>query len=166
MSDISRIVEILENVRDQSASGFAIALHIRLTSPDFLMQTYPVEWTDIYSEKGYVMVDPTVRWGFSETGSIRWSKLSETDEENILEQSRAYGMAFGVTIATDTGGSRSLASFSRPDREYDDAEIQVLSALIDDLHALTASPSGMGDDMRNALNNIAFDKVEVSATIS
>ena len=93
MADISKIKVLLESVQKLSESGFAIAFHIRLTAPDLLLQTYPKEWTDIYSEKGFVMVDPTVRWGFTETGSIRWSSLGDQDEQNVLGQSVAYGMA-------------------------------------------------------------------------
>ena len=92
MADISKIKALLEHAGEISESGFAIAFHIRLTSPDFLFQTYPKEWTDIYSEKGLVMVDPIVRFGFTETGSIRWSALRENDEHNVLEQSLAFGM--------------------------------------------------------------------------
>jgi len=68
------------------------------------------------------MADLTVRWGFSEIGSIRWSDLADTDEHGILEQSASHGMIYGVTIAVETGNSRSIASFSRSDREFADEE--------------------------------------------
>lgn len=151
MVDISKVKSLLESVQKLAEAGFAIAFHIRLTSPDLLLQTYPKEWTDIYSEKGFVMVDPTVRWGFSDTGSIRWSELSDQDDQNVLGQSVTFGMAYGVAISVETDNSRSIASFSRPDREYTDAEISELAQCTQMLHDLTASSEGMDAKMRDEL---------------
>ena len=164
MNTITKIKDVLEIVDKASPSGLAIAFHIRLTSPDFLLQTYPKAWTDIYSEKGYVMVDPTVRWGFTEVGTIRWSDLKHLDDESILEQSLAYGMVFGVTIATDTGGSRSLASFSRADREYSDSEIAELQEHVQTLHDLTASPTGMDKNVRDELHKLSVEMTHPKTT--
>ena len=164
MAEISKLKVLLKSVDSLAPSGFAIAFHIRLTSPDFLFQTYPKDWTNIYSDKGYVMQDPTVRWGFVETGSIRWSGLTEMDDHNILGQSLAYGMAYGVTIATDTGGSRSLASFSRPDREYLDDEIKQLSQCVQSLHDMTAFQGGISENWRTELHLLAVVMTHAATT--
>lgn len=151
MADIEKIKSLLESVENMSASGFAVAFHVRLTSPDFLFQTYPEDWNAIYSEKGYVMVDPIVRWGFTELGSIRWSDLKDQDEHNILDQSLAYGMAYGAAVSLEADGTRSFAGCARPDREYTDAEIQELSGYIHELHSQTTSKTGMSDELRAEL---------------
>jgi LuxR family transcriptional regulator len=164
IADIRKIKVLFESVENLAPSGCAIALHIRLTSPDFLFQTYPKEWTDIYSKQGYVMQDPTVRWGFVETGSIRWSGLIEMDDHNILGLSRAYGMAYGVTFATDTSGSRSLASFSRPDREYSDEEIKQLSRSFQALHDMTASQGGISEIWHTELHHLSVKMTHASTT--
>ena len=155
MADISKIKMLLESVEKLAASGFAIAFHIRLSSPDLMLQTYPKEWTDNYSEKGYVLVDPIVRWGFSETGAIRWSDLVDQDDNNILGQSAAYGMAYGVAIGVEADNSRSMAGFSRPDREYTDAEISQLTKCTQALHDLTSSSESMGPELREDLIQLA-----------
>jgi len=164
MADIGKIKILLESVENLAQSGFAIAFHIRLTSPDFLFQTYPKNWIDMYSEKGYVMVDPIVRWGFTETGSIRWSKLGDLDDQNILEQSLDYGMAYGVAIATETGGSRSVAGFARPDREYTDAEITQLTQCVQSLHELTVSKDGMDAALRDELTQLSIKMTHPATT--
>jgi LuxR family transcriptional regulator len=164
MADIRKIKVLLESVENLAPSGFAIAFHIRLTSPDFLFQTYPKDWTDIYSEKGYVMQDPIVRWGFTETGSIRWTLLAEMDDHNILEQSLAFGMKYGVAIATDTSRSRSFAGFSRPDREYTDAEIDQLSQCVQALHDMTASQDGMDESWRTELHQLSVKMTHATTT--
>jgi LuxR family transcriptional regulator len=120
-----------------------------------MFQTYPKAWTDIYSEKGFVMVDPIVRWGFTETGSIRWSELSEQDEQNILMQSATYGMTYGVAIAVESDNSRSMAGYSRPDREYTDAEISQLTQCTQSLHELTTAHDGMDAELREELLTLA-----------
>ena len=155
MADIGKIKMLLESVEKLAVSGSAIAFHIKLTSPDLMFQTYPKAWTDIYSEKGYVLVDPIVRWGFSETGAIRWSELSDEDDQNILGQSAAYGMAYGVAIGVEADNSRSMAGFSRPDREYTDAEISQLTQCTQNLHDLTASSEGIDPKLREELQQIA-----------
>jgi LuxR family transcriptional regulator len=164
MADIGKIKVLLESVENLALSGFAIAFHIRLTSPDFLFQTYPKDWIDIYSQKGYVMTDPIVRWGFTETGSIRWSLLGELDDQNILEQSLAFGMVYGVAISTETGGSRSVAGFSRPDREYTDEEIKKLSLCVQALHDMTASSDGMDETLRNELHELSIKMTHPATT--
>lgn len=155
MADIGKIKVLLESIENLAPSGFAIAFHIRLTSPDFLFQTYPKDWINLYSERGYVMVDPIVRWGFTETGSIRWSLLGAMDDQKILEQSLAFGMAYGVAIAIETDGSRSVAGFARPDREYTDEEIKQLSQCVQALHDMTASKGGMAENLRTQLHQLS-----------
>lgn len=152
MADISRIKSLMKAIEGQSPAGFAIAFHIRLTSPDFLFQTYPKEWTDIYSEKGYVMVDPIVRWGFTQTGSIRWSLLNDLDDHGIFKQTLSYDMNYGVAIATATNGSRSCAGFARGDREFTDLEIADLNKMVCELHDLTTSKTGMSAELRSELH--------------
>lgn len=157
MPDIEQIRDILLRFEEQSPSGFAIAFHIRFTTPDFLFQTYPKDWIDLYSEKGMVMFDPIVRWGFAETGHVRWSALGDLDEAGVLEQSVPFGMSYGVAIATDEGNSRSVAGFARDDREFTDAEITSLAADVETLHRATATTDGMTDALRNELHKMSVE---------
>lgn len=162
MADIGRIRQHLQDVETLSPAGFAIAFHIRLTAPDFLFQTYPKDWINIYSEKGYVMNDPIVRWGFGETGTIRWSELGALDDLGILEQSQPFGMVFGCAIATETGVSRSVAGFARADREFTDAEIDTLHQHTQTLHDLTASKTGMPKDLSEELHHLSIQMTHLS----
>lgn len=152
MSEYDTIRDSLKRIESLSPSGFAIAFHIRFTSPDFLLQTYPKDWIDIYSERGYVMSDPTVHWGFNNTGAIRWSDLAATDPQGIFAEAARHGLRFGASIATETGGSRSFSSFARADREFTEDEIATLSGLLEDLHHATASQNGMSSGLRDELH--------------
>ena len=91
-------------------TGYAAALHINFTTPDFLFQTYPADWLAIYSQKGFVMQDPTVLWGFENLGTVRWSDLTRNDHAGVMKEATKFGMKYGLTVAVEQGGSRSIAS--------------------------------------------------------
>ncbi|MDC1229675.1 hypothetical protein N8Z63_08310 [Octadecabacter sp.] len=73
-------------------------------------------------------------------------------------------MAYGVAIATETEGSRSVAGFARKDREYTDDEINVLTQHVQDLHEQTASRTGMDETLRNELHDLSVNMTHPAAT--
>ena len=119
-------------------AGYAMALHIRYTTPKFLFQTYDSQWREEYSKKGLVLQDPTVRWGFANTGTINWRDLKESDQARVLEQARAYGIEHGFTLSLERNNSKSITSFARGDREFSAAEIKEISEIVSELHSYTA----------------------------
>lgn len=131
------IIRSVEQLSELAPTGYAIALHVRFTTPTFLFQTYPKDWIDTYSQRGYLMADPTVLWGFSNTGRIRWADLAPTDSAGMLAESAAHGMRYGFTLATDKGASQSLGSFTRGDRDFTDAEIDDIERIFLNLHDIT-----------------------------
>lgn len=130
-----RISALLAQLHAASPSGFAIALHVRYTSPRYLFQSYAKDWLDTYSREGLVLHDPVVRWGFANDGTIRWSELD--DPSGVMKRSAAYGLRYGAVIAFVRNGSRSMAGFSRPDREMTDHEIAAFKTILETLHDLT-----------------------------
>ena len=119
-------------------AGYAMALHIRYTTPKFLFQTYNAQWREEYSKKGLVLQDPTVSWGFENTGTINWRDLKESDQAGVLEQAKAYGIEYGFTLSLDRNNSKSITSFARGDREFSVTEIDEISEIVTDLHNYTA----------------------------
>jgi len=164
MADISKITALIEKVEDMSPSGFAIAFHIRMTTAEFQFQTYPRDWTKTYSEKGYVMVDPTVIWSFSNTGAIRWSDLADLDSHDVFGQAKAYGINHGLAVGVEHDETRSVAGFARPDRAHTDAEMIELTECVSELHKLTASKNGMDEDLRAALHELSIKMTHPSTT--
>ena len=73
-------------------AGYSIGLHIRFTAPLFMFQTYDPAWLDHYTENGYVLRDPMVAWGFSTTGTIRWSDPSLPDPFGLFKKAASYGL--------------------------------------------------------------------------
>jgi LuxR family transcriptional regulator len=148
---------ILQKLKDECPLGFAIALHIRYTTPNFLFQTYPKDWINQYSQRGLVMFDPIVGWGFANTGSIRWSGLGEMDPKGVLEQAKAFDMNFGFAHALDVGNSRSVAGFSRSDREYTDDEITRITDLVRRLHDITAEAKTLSPETGERLRKMSIE---------
>ncbi len=162
MADFSNITSLLENVEDMAPSGFAIAFHLRLTTSELQFQTYPRKWNEIYSERGYVMSDPIVGWAFANTGVTRWSDLKSLDTLDIMGQCSEYGMKFGAAVGVESGDTRSVAGFARPDREYTDKELSTLNEYVQQLHDLTASKTGMSEDLRAELHRLSVEMTHPS----
>lgn len=148
--------DLLRRLRTRSPAGFAVALHIQFTTPRYLFQAYEKEWLDYYSSHGLVMQDPTVRWAFSNVGSIRWSALANDDPAGVLTMAARHGANFGATFAFVDGGSRTMASFARSDREMSDLDVAALSADLRKLHMLTLGTEFLAPDLHESLKRMSI----------
>ena len=75
MSSRAEISATLARLQKLAPKGYYIGLHIRFAAPIMQFQTYPAAWIENYASNGYALRDPTIAWGFSTTGAIRWSML-------------------------------------------------------------------------------------------
>lgn len=117
--------------------GFAIGLHIDLTGPSFLFQTFPVEWVDYYANQGLQLRDPAMHWAFANSGSIRWHDLRDNDPAGVIDKAAEHGMPYGATISFLRQQSRTVAGFGRADRDYLDAELDEITERLHRLHDAT-----------------------------
>ena len=157
MNDEEFIREALNDLKVLAPSGYALAFQIEFTTPTFLFQSYPKEWIRQYSEKGLVMSDPTVHWGFENEGFVRWSDLLPSDSAEVLKQASDYGLKYGLTCSVNFDGERSFASFARDDREFSDDEASVLLGKVDELHTQTAKIRTASPEATQALQRISVD---------
>lgn len=128
--------EILGKLQSDAPAGYALAFHVKFTTPTYLFQTYRPDWLEYYAQNGFLMQDPTVAWGFQNLGTERWSVLADGDTGGVLSKASEYGMSFGATVAIEVQGKRSLGSFARPDREFSDQEISSFEESMHELHML------------------------------
>ncbi len=135
--------------------GYFLGLHIRFTAPLMTFQTYDQAWLDHYTENGFVLRDPMTAWGFSKTGSIRWSDPALLDPFNLFGEARRFGLLYGATVACGAIKSRTIASFARNDREYRDDEIETLTSTVFRLHDMTEPPEELTRAQVEALRCIA-----------
>jgi LuxR family transcriptional regulator len=136
-------------------AGYFVGLHIRFAAPLISFQTYDQAWLDHYTQQAYALRDPTIAWGFSTVGACRWRDFNIPDTFGIMAQARTFGLVYGVTISCGPISSRTIASFSRSDREYEDAEIEQIQAIILRLHDITEPPESLSRSQIEALNCVA-----------
>jgi LuxR family transcriptional regulator len=156
MDQKDNIASFLADLDEMSPAGFATALHIKYTTPTLLFQTYPTKWVEHYTSKGLVMYDPAVRWGFENTGAIRWRDQLDDDPYGVIQEAKKYGMTHGVTLAVFNQNSRTVAAFSRSDRDFLDIEIDEISQKLDKLHAATFGVNKLSDADMAALKKMAI----------
>ncbi len=133
----------IDEVKWLAPMGLHISLRIRFGSPLSLINTYPDKWIHEYTEQGFMMLDPTMKWAYESIGVCRWSALAGDDTHGILEMAASYGIEYGAVVscrAKSEAGHRSIATFSRADREYENAELTHLQKFIQAQHD-AATPS-------------------------
>jgi LuxR family transcriptional regulator, quorum-sensing system regulator SdiA len=156
MEPHSDIQTRLESLKNLAPAGFAMALHVRFTTPAYLFQTYPKAWIDHYNKNGLVMRDPTVRWGFQNNGLINWADLVAEDSAGVIAEAAKHGMKWGITYVVERGDSRSLTSFTRADRAFSADEIGQITAHVDAAHDQTASLQSLTPETRAELVRLSI----------
>ena len=135
-------------------TGFALAIHIRLTAPTLLYQTYTPDWADHYSTKGYMLTDPVVVWGLTHIGRVVWSDLTSVDPDGVIAAAVSFGLTNGWTYATTTAHSRTIAGLTRSGRAHTPAEITEIEAIVDDLHHITAGFDDLPHEVQDKLRHL------------
>ncbi|SNT16982.1 autoinducer binding domain-containing protein [Tropicimonas sediminicola] len=157
MDDTREIRDILAEIQGRCNAGFAVALHVHYTTPRFLFQTYEPAWAKVYSERGLVLRDPTVRWGLENEGMIDWSALEHDDPAGVLKLAREHGIHYGFTHAIADGGSRSVGSFARKDTDFSEEDREVLSSMFLQLHRGTHVADGEEDAIAEMLRKLSVE---------
>ena len=120
-----------------------------------MVQTYDPQWIERYTEFGHMLTDPVVAWGFSQTGSSRWSALGLPDPHDIMGQAAEFGLRYGVAVACGPLSSRTIGGFARGDREFTDAEILQIAETVQILHRDSTPPESLTAAQRHALRLVA-----------
>jgi len=125
--------------------------------------TYPDDWIKTYGDSNFVLADPTVLWGITHTGFIRWSEIPIDDPLKILAKARKHGLRYGVTLAFGPGFARTICSFARKDREFTDAEISQLLAICNEIHHSLAATHPLSVQQIDVLSclarGLAYDEI-------
>lgn len=145
----------LSRLNKLAPRGYALGLHIRFASAHLLFQTYDSAWIERYTERGYMLCDPLISWGFGNVGALRWSELGFPDPHGILEQAAEFGLVYGVAISHGPTNSRTIGGFARSDREFTDDEIRLIHGTVCHLHDESTPPEKLTAAQRHALRLIA-----------
>lgn len=151
-TDLDRTLEELGGL---APAGYFLGLHIRFVAPILTYQTYNQQWVDRYTQQGYALRDPMIAWGFSATGSARWSEIEIPDPFEIFADAARHGLTYGVSVSCGPMTSRTIAGVARQDREFTDDEISRIRDVILRLHDLTEPPESLTEAQKEALRLIA-----------
>jgi len=137
MDRADELVALFDGLEDLSPAGYAIGLHLSFTTSKYIFQTYRREWMEEYSQKGLILYDPTVRWGLSNTGWIRWSDLVGSDPGGVIAAASQFGLHYGVSVSVAEGDARSLGSFASGTANFDETVIEDLARRLLRMHQVT-----------------------------
>lgn len=138
MSQIDSLIALFDGLKARSPSGFAIGLHLDYTTSKYIFQAYSRDWMEEYSRRGFLLSDPTVRWGLENSGSIRWSELQKSDPIGVLAAAKSFGLEYGVSVAVGDAGSRSIGSFASSEGEFSQGAIDLFAQRLSKMHELAA----------------------------
>lgn len=135
-----------EDLEKLAPAGYYIALRIGLAFPMEEINAFPSKWIDHYTKNRLMLHDPVMHWAYTNAGVLRWSELKDRDTRGVLNMSAAFGLKYGVSISVfdeRLSVERSIASFTRSDREYTDLEINLLQVYVKRRHLELAPPSNL-----------------------
>lgn len=143
-------------VEDLAPGGHFLALRIGFAFPMVEHNTLPRKWVEHYQARGLVMVDPVMTWLYANTGVVRWSEIDNDDPRDVMGQAEEFGLNYGVAIShhDSRGNERSFGSFARPDREFEDAEIEVLESIVRIMHDSLIPPANLTNAELEALGMV------------
>jgi LuxR family transcriptional regulator, quorum-sensing system regulator SdiA len=117
--------------------GFYIALRVGFTFPEEDLNRLPGRWVEHYTQRGFVVHDPLMKWVYANQGIARWSDIDIPDPQAVRASALAHGLAFGAVASAATAserGKRSYGLFFRSDRDFHDEELKALWLLVELLH--------------------------------
>jgi LuxR family transcriptional regulator, quorum-sensing system regulator SdiA len=155
MSERKVVNQLLEELDQLAPMGYSVGLHIRYASPLVYKSTYPAEWTEFYNSHSYYLRDPLVFWGVGIEGTTRWSSIPLPDPFSVMAKAASHGLKFGAVSSYGPITSRSIVGVARSDREFEEAELELLREITIRLHIEAKPPSELTRAQIEALQCLA-----------
>jgi LuxR family transcriptional regulator, quorum-sensing system regulator SdiA len=134
-------------------TGYLLAVHIRYTRPSLMFKTYPQDWLDYYSENGFMMVDPVVRWSMAHEGTVFWDDLEKDDSAGVVQSARKFGLSHGISFAIGPVESRTIGSVTRS-APFTTTEVDEMRAIVTEIHDLTEGLDHLPARVQNTLRDL------------
>ena len=102
-------------------SGYHIALRVGFAFPEVEHNTFPRAWIETYTQSGFMLHDPVIRWIYDNVGTISWSQVAGADARGVatrLEVGDVDDRALppGARRMAATDGSKCLGYVQHADR--------------------------------------------------
>lgn len=125
---IPNYADELAYLKEQGPSGFIMGFGVTWHGPEFFVSTYPEAWMEEYQRGRYYVADPAFVRAIREECGERWSEIKLPDILNVYGKAKRYGLNYGALFTKRTGFRISFLSIARPDREFEDDEMEELHA--------------------------------------
>ncbi|TNC73436.1 LuxR family transcriptional regulator [Rubellimicrobium roseum] len=140
----ARVDPVSIDPADLAPAGHYLALRLGFAAPTVEVNRLPPAWVDHYTRRGFMLMDPVMRWLYENEGCVRWSAIEHPDPQGILDLAGSHGLVFGAAVAyRDPEGRRSFGSFARTDREFADEEMALLLAHVRARHLALVPPRNL-----------------------
>ena len=104
---------------------FGLQVHLPGVEPlQHITSGYPVEYQQLYLERGFVQRDPTVAHCQTSTAPLEWDEtIYDAQSYEIMEESRKHGLGWGFSLSVhETDQSASMLSLARDKPVTSEAE--------------------------------------------
>lgn len=152
-SVVKQVAACLDRLSGFCDTGYLLAVHIRYTRPSLMFKTYPKDWLEHYSERGFMMVDPVVGWAMTHEGMATWDDLAANDPAGVVAAAREFGLSNGVSFAIGPSTSRTIGSVTRSSA-FDADDLETLRAIITEIHSLTDGLDQMPARVQDGLRDL------------
>jgi LuxR family transcriptional regulator len=137
------IDDIIAQISEIAPEGFNFGFHVRFSRPALVKMTYRADWSRLYSERKYILCDPSVIWAMMNDGAARWSEIDLADPLGVMEAAATHGYNYGVAIGRGDIESKTIGSAARSDREFDDDEITAIQDAVSLVHEMLGQGPGL-----------------------
>lgn len=104
-------VDVPDVILDIADTGAAIGVGNFQSGAVDVHCSYRADWQSLYQQKGWVLEDPVVKLGLSQTGEILWPELDQYASP-VMRAAADFGINKGIIISTEIAGSRCIAGLS------------------------------------------------------
>jgi LuxR family quorum-sensing system transcriptional regulator SolR len=123
----------LARLLDFDYCAYGLRMPLPVSNPRIVMfNNYPADWRQLYSERNYVAIDPTVKHGARSMFPVVWSdKLFESAQE-LWEEAQSFGLRHGWARSSfDSNGIGGLMTLSRTAEPLSDLELRDKAMMMD-----------------------------------
>jgi LuxR family transcriptional regulator, quorum-sensing system regulator SdiA len=153
ISVVKQVAACLDRLSVFCDTGYLLAVHIRYTRPSLMFKTYPNEWLEHYSERGFMMVDPVVGWAMAQEGTALWDDLAANDPAGVVASARAFGLSHGVSFAIGPSTSRTIGSVTRS-TPFSADELDTMRGIVTEIHDVTEGVDHFPAKVQDALRDL------------
>ena len=120
-----------DKIHQLAPAGWIMGFNMTYTGPEYLVNHYPDTWRQVYEEKNYFIGDPVLMWTITKSGVVRWSDVRIPDLRGVMAHARQFGLNYGVAFSRKVASKRSFLTVAHDQREFSDAEIEILGSKFD-----------------------------------